>query len=63
MLLELQTNPYNHEQTNNRFLKQSSEEHKQIMELVRKLIHESAPEDDEAFKWSRPIFKKEKDFA
>lgn len=37
--------------------------HKEIMEAVRRLIHESVPGLREEFKWSRPVFGAEKDFA
>jgi len=36
---------------------------REIMTELRKLIHESVPGVMEEFKWSRPIFKAQKDFA
>jgi hypothetical protein len=38
-------------------------EQQQIMETLRQLIHQTVPGVTEEFKWSRPVFKKEKDFA
>ena len=38
-------------------------EQKEIMEIIRTLIHQSVPSATEEFKWSRPIFKTTKDFA
>ena len=36
---------------------------KEIMEAIRKLIHETVPGVVEEYKWSRPVFKAQKDFA
>lgn len=38
-------------------------EQKTIMEKIRRIIFESVPKVKESFKWSRPIFSTEKDFA
>jgi hypothetical protein len=38
-------------------------EQKQIMETVRELIHSTVHNTSEEFKWSRPVFKADKDFA
>src|SRR5690554_6763331 len=38
-------------------------EQKEIMEQIRKLIHQNVPGASEEFKWSRPIFKTDKEFA
>lgn len=46
------------EHTNN-----APKEQKEIMETIRQLIHESVPGVTEEFKWSRPVFKSDKDFA
>jgi hypothetical protein len=45
------------------FINAAPEEQKQIMETLRNLIHESVTGVEEEFKWSRPVFKKGKDFA
>lgn len=37
--------------------------HSEIMETVRKLIHDSVPNLTEEFKWNRPVFKSSKNFA
>ena len=36
---------------------------KEIMETVRRLIHETVPDVEEAIKWGRPVFKSAKNFA
>src|SRR5690606_12438157 len=36
---------------------------KEIMEIPRKLVHKNGENITEEFKWSRPIFKSDKDFA
>lgn len=38
-------------------------EKKEMMTIVRALIHQNVPGVREEFKWSRPIFKTTKDFA
>lgn len=45
------------------FINKAPSEQKQIMEKIRQLIHESVPGVTEEFKWSRPVFKTQKDFA
>lgn len=45
------------------FIDQAKPEQKQILEKLRKLIHESVEDVEEEFKWSRPVFKSNKDFA
>lgn len=36
---------------------------KEVMERIRQLIHASVPHVLETFKWSRPVFSANKDFA
>ena len=36
---------------------------REILQTIRKLIHETVPQVTEEFKWSRPVFRAEKDFA
>lgn len=45
------------------FIDAAPEEQKEIMKAVRQLIHGTVKGVREEFKWSRPVFKKEKDFA
>jgi hypothetical protein len=45
------------------YIIQAPDQQKKIMEIVRQLIHENAGQVQEEFKWSRPVFRKEKDFA
>lgn len=45
------------------FINSAPEGHREIMEAVRRLIHENVSEVREEFKWSRPVFGVEKDFA
>ncbi len=35
----------------------------EMMQAIRQLIHESVPNATEEFKWSRPVFRSDKDFA
>jgi hypothetical protein len=45
------------------YINEASGEQKRIMDRIRELIKESVPNSKEEFKWSRPVFKSEKDFA
>jgi hypothetical protein len=45
------------------FINEAPTEQREIMETVRKIIHEAVPGVQEEFKWSRPVFTKGKDFA
>ncbi|MCM4158905.1 DUF1801 domain-containing protein [Antarcticibacterium flavum] len=45
------------------YINEASEEQQRIMQRVRELIKETVPGSTEEFKWSRPVFRKEKDFA
>ena len=45
------------------YIDKAPEQQKQIMEAIRRLIQESVPHVKEEFKWSRPVFRAEKDFA
>lgn len=45
------------------YIDNAPKEQKEIMEMIRSLIHQNAKNVTEEFKWSRPIFKSEKDFA
>lgn len=41
----------------------SAGEQKEILETVRQLIQETVPHVAEEFKWGRPVFRTDKDFA
>lgn len=45
------------------YINNAPAEQKEIMEIIRLLIHQNAMSITEEFKWSRPIFKSSKDFA
>lgn len=45
------------------YINSSTSEQKQMMTTIRALIHEQVPGVRESFKWSRPVFSKEKDFV
>lgn len=45
------------------FINEAPPEQQQIMQQLRQLLHDSVADVQEDFKWSRPVFKKEKDFA
>ena len=45
------------------YIHNAPNEQKEIMEIVRNLIHQTVSNVTEEFKWSRPIFKTVKDFA
>lgn len=47
----------------NDYIEKAPMEQQQIMEEIRKLVHESVPTATEEFKWSRPVFRATKDFA
>jgi hypothetical protein len=45
------------------YINHSVDEQKIIMQEIRQLISQSVPAVKENFKWSRPVFSTEKDFA
>jgi hypothetical protein len=45
------------------YIEKAPGEHQRIMEDIRKIIHDTVPDLTEEFKWSRPVFKTNKDFA
>lgn len=45
------------------YIEKAPDEQKQIMNSIRKLIHESVDNVTEEFKWNRPVFNAGKDFA
>ena len=45
------------------YINKAPDEQKRIMNIIRQLIHENVKKVQEEFKWSRPVFGKEKDFA
>ncbi len=45
------------------FINAAPADQKLIMEKLRQLVHDAVPDVEEQFKWSRPIFRKKKDFA
>jgi len=46
-----------------KYIENATAEHREIMEIVRAIIHQNVTNVSEEFKWSRPIFKTTKDFA
>jgi hypothetical protein len=45
------------------YIENAPVEQKEMMKIIRTLIHQSVPTVTEEFKWSRPIFRTTKDFA
>lgn len=45
------------------YIAQAPEEQRKIMEQLRELIHREVPGATENFKWSRPVFTADGDFA
>ena len=45
------------------YIANAPDEQKEMMNLIRKIIHQSVPNVIEEYKWSRPVFKTSKDFA
>ena len=45
------------------YIAKATPEQKQIMELLRQLVHDSVPGVQEEFKWGRPVFRSSRDFA
>lgn len=45
------------------YISEASEEQKKIMEALRIIIHKEVPSVVENFKWSRPVFSTDADFA
>ena len=45
------------------FIQNAPREQSEIMQMIRSLIRENVANVTEDFKWSRPIFKQDKDFA
>lgn len=41
----------------------TSEKHKETLGALRELVHDTVPDATEEFKWSRPVFRSDKDFA
>lgn len=41
----------------------TSEKHKETLEALRQLVHDTVFGVTEEFKWSRPVFRSNKDFA
>lgn len=45
------------------YIENATVEQREIMKAIRTLIQQTVPNVTEEFKWSRPVFKKTKDFA
>lgn len=45
------------------YISRAPEEQKKVMEIIRALIREEVPSVNENFKWSRPVFSTDSDFA
>ncbi|MBX0331792.1 DUF1801 domain-containing protein [Pontibacter sp. HSC-14F20] len=41
----------------------ASEKHKETLEALRQLLHDTVPGVTEEFKWGRPVFRSSKDFT
>jgi len=46
-----------------RYIAEAPGEQRAILEVLRKLLHETVPEAKEEFKWSRPVYRTRQDFA
>lgn len=46
-----------------KYISEAPEEQKKIMEAIRTIIHKEVPSVTENFKWSRPVFSTDTDFA
>jgi hypothetical protein len=47
----------------NLYIDQAPQAQQAVLKAMRDLIHQTLPDVVESFKWSRPIFSKQKDFA
>jgi len=45
------------------YIAEAPEEQRKIMEAIREIIHKEVPSVIENFKWSRPVFSTDADFA
>lgn len=45
------------------YINNAPEDHKLIMQELRRLLHEAVPHVQESLKWSRPVFGTGKDFG
>jgi hypothetical protein len=45
------------------YISAAPSEQEEIMETIRELVHQAVANVQEDFKWSRPVFRTEKDFA
>lgn len=45
------------------YISEAPHEQRKIMEQLRQMIHEEAPQVKEIFKWSRPVFSTSHDFV
>ncbi len=45
------------------YISEAPEEQRKIMEVIRAIIHKEVPSVIENFKWSRPVFSTDSDFA
>jgi len=45
------------------YIDEAPEKQRKIMEIIRKTIHDKVPHVLEEFKWSRPVFRTNHDFA
>ena len=46
-----------------KYISEAPEQHRLIMERLRELIHKEVPSAVESFKWGRPVFSSDTDFA
>lgn len=45
------------------YINKAPKEQKEIMEIIRGLIHQNVGQVTEEYKWSRPVFRTNEDFA
>src|SRR5690554_3200210 len=55
--------PNNMNEQVTKYISEAPEEQKKIMEKIRTIIHQEVPSVMENFKWSRPVFSTDTDFA
>lgn len=46
-----------------KYISEAADEQKKIMEAIRSIIHKEVPSVTENFKWNRPVFSTDTDFA
>jgi hypothetical protein len=62
-LLFLENNYHTMNEQVTEYIDQAVDYQRDIMHAIREIIHATVEDVEEAFKWSRPVFSKGKDFA